>query len=212
VLWAKSFVNDIWPFVAFVIVWILLLVVASNAAQALFMLRQRPSMWRVLADWLKWWLPVTHGFVRDRGLADVCELLADGLENGRPAASALQTAILPNINRALAAKLSRWQIMLELGQPLHQAAAEVGLPPLMVALLAPAPFTAGVADALRFLSRYYRDRNERLLILLRALFTPASTLALGWLVLITALVVFGTMVVLDQSLSGGTHHEWVVRP
>jgi type II secretory pathway component PulF len=57
-------------------------------------------------------------------------------------------------------------------------------------LLAPGFAADGSGEALRFLARYYRDRNERLLAILRAAIGPLTTLLLGSAVLLLTLGIF----------------------
>ena len=109
-------------------------------------------------------------------------------------------AIQPHVNRVLAWRLQQWSAMLHDGRPPHESALTAGLPRMFGVLLAPGFAVDGTGQALRFLARYYRDRNERLLALLRAAITPLTTLLLGSMVLLLCLGLFRTIVALVNAV------------
>ena len=94
-------------------------------------------------DHVVWVTPVAHGIARDRGLADVCGLLADATEAGTPAELALAEAARLRVNRVLGGRVLDWSERVEDGTPLAEAAREAGLPSLLVGMLATATRAGG---------------------------------------------------------------------
>ncbi len=199
----KSIVESPWLIVAAVVSGLFVIGVVGGAARSVFVRSSDRSIFRTISDRVLWYLPITHAIQRDAGLADVCETLADGIENGRAAGDSLQLAIQPHLNRVLLGKLQRWHLAVENGQTLQEGARSVGLPALMVAFLANTHATNGTAPALRFLSRYYRSRHEQTIELISAAVAPLTSILLGGIVLLIALSIFRSLTALDSILFTG---------
>lgn len=178
-----------------------LITMVGSAAQGIFSRSAPRSVFRALTDRVLWYIPVAHGIQRNCGLADVCEVLADAFTNGSSTTDGVDLAIQPHLNRVLSATLRRWSDRLKNGETLSSAAAGAGLPPLMVALLASSPTNNGVVPALQFLARYFRDCQNRLIVLLSAAFAPATSMLLGSVVLLITLAIFRSLVSLDAAIT-----------
>ena len=196
-------INDswVWLILLMLIATFTLISMVGNAAQGIFSRSAPRPMFRALSDRVLWYLPISHSIQRNGGLADVCDVLADGFMNGCSTTDAVDLAIQPHLNRVLSAKLRRWSDRLKNGEPISTAAASAGLPPLMVAMLAGSPANNGSVPAFQFLARYFRDRHNRLIVLLSAAFAPASSLVLGSVVLLVTLAIFRSLVSLDASIT-----------
>jgi type II secretory pathway component PulF len=139
---------------------------------------------RELPGLLAWWTPVARGVVRDRGLADVCHVLADAAAAGRPMHAALRDAALLGVNVVLRRRLRRWAEGVEQGAPLAEAARDAGMPRLACGMLATTS-ARGAADApatFEFLARYYDGRFSRAAALIEAAMVPAMVFVFAFLV------------------------------
>ncbi|MEX0887431.1 MAG: type II secretion system F family protein [Phycisphaeraceae bacterium] len=136
---------------------------------------------------LLWRVPILHGVLRDRGMADACELAAEGLRAGHPLPRVFAEVGSVRLNPVLRRRFVRLADALEAGRPLPDAAASAGLPRLAVQLLGTGDATSDPAPVLAFLHRYYRYRLSRAAELMRATVLPAVVFALalvvGWIVL-----------------------------
>lgn len=201
-----NFSRNGWPVMIAVLcllpIW--LIVLSTRSVRSIFLApSQSGSIFHGLSDRVRWILPVSHALQRDRGLADALETFADGLEAGRPAHDALRVGVQPHLNRVLTKKLSHWADQLQTGRLIHDAAAGAGLPKLLSAMLIPGSIGTDPVPALRFLARYYRDRTERLVLLLQAALSPLTTLLLGGAVLLVTLAIFRSIQVLIASIDTG---------
>ena len=176
------------------IVWML-----SRALRQL--LRQRPAQSPVRSLWdrVVWWTPIAGRLARDRGLGDALHVVADAVEAGRPAPEALAEAQLAHVNGVLRDRLATWATLVAEGQPLAEAARRARMPGLVAGLIATAQ-PADLANALRFLARYYHGRFSRLTLLLRAATAPALALFFGAVVAAVAIGVVLPMVRLIDSI------------
>jgi type II secretory pathway component PulF len=161
-------------------------------------------------DYIRWAMPGVHGLVRDRGLADVCALLADATEAGMPVDRALMEASHLNINRVLRDRIDAWSKGVVEGQGLSESARRARLPRLLVGMLAPAsrapggaaePDEAAVSGVFRFLERYYRSRFSRSLYLLQGMLIPLVVLVMAVVVIFVALALLAPVVALTNALS-----------
>ncbi|MFW6061158.1 MAG: type II secretion system F family protein, partial [Phycisphaeraceae bacterium] len=103
---------------------------------------RRPRPWRGLFDPLLWRLPVAGGIARDRGLADACGLIAEGMRSGKPMDGAVEAASRLDVNLVLRRRLVRFADALRAGAPLDAAARRAKLPSLVVQMLAAGQATA----------------------------------------------------------------------
>lgn len=152
-------------------------------------------------DIVYWYLPVAHGIVRDRGLGDALDLMADALRGGTPANRALEQAAALRVNRVLATKLAFWSQLVTNGMSLSEAARRAGLPRLISEMLSAARGGDQAADVLDFLARYYSARFSRAASLLQAAAVPAITLFFACIVALIAIGLITPMASLIQSLS-----------
>ncbi len=169
---------------------------------------------RGLLDWLSWHTPLWRGIVRNRGLAAVSRVAADGIRSGLPITNVIEQTLSLSINRHLKTALSRWRERLIAGAPLAQAAAEAGLPAILVGFLASGQTPksssdqASLADIFDFMARYFETRVSTTAQLIRAAFEPLAVLAVGTVVAVLVLSMFLPLVYLINSVlgsnSGGT--------
>jgi type II secretory pathway component PulF len=148
---------------------------------------------RTLLDHVRWVTPVLHALDRDRGMADVCLTIAEGLEQHRPLPAAVAEASQQHLNAVLAGRVNEWAQNLSDGMAVGAAARSAYLPSLVVGVLGSAREVPDVAAACRFLERYYRSRFSRTYILLHEIGVPLLAFAAGAVVLMIALAIFSPM-------------------
>jgi general secretion pathway protein F len=159
-----------------------------------------------LPQWIAWWLPVARGVARNRGLADLCHVLADAASAGRPLHPALRDAARLNINIVLRQKTDAWADAVERGTPLAEAALEAGFPKLLAGMLATtsAHGSADTPEVFTFLARYYDGRFSRAAALLEGALLPAMVLVFAFFVGSAALGLFMPMIELMDRTGGLT--------
>jgi type II secretory pathway component PulF len=146
---------------------------------------RRPAVVSFIIDSVRWHLPLVRGVEHGRGLADVCNVMADCLEAGHTPAQALADAKELKLNAVLRRRVRHWGERVESGVPLADAARASGMPSLLVGMLASAP-GADVPRVLQFLARYYESRFGRSTELLRAAIIPTMAIGFGAVVLVMA--------------------------
>ena len=164
---------------------------------------------RQTRDYFAWYTPLLHGIERDRGLADVFELLHDALTAGVPADRALAEASRLGINAALGSRIEAWTARVAQGDTLADGARHAGLPAIVVGMLGSARNAETIIDVCGFLARYYRTRFSRTAAILQGIHVPLLVLIFGFLVLCVALSMFMPMVSLIQNMSAGGR-KWVL--
>lgn len=152
-----------------------------------------------MLDWLAWHTPLVGTMVRDRGLADVCRVVADGMRNGFPLDRALLEAGDLHVNGVLKGRVVRWLLGTQAGMSAAEAARQARLPPLIPGML-----SAGGADpaaAMDFLAGYYNGRFSRALLLLHGAMIPGMALVFGAFVALVALAIFTPMIDLVDKIN-----------
>jgi type II secretory pathway component PulF len=134
-----------------------------------------PSRLAWLADRLYYHVPILGTMARNRALAEVCALLADGAAAGQPLPTLLRECEAMWINRLLGRRLRAMALRIEQGVDAAAAARAARLPGLIGSAL-------GAADApaaLRFLAGHYDAVHRRAGELLASTIGPVITLAMG---------------------------------
>jgi type II secretory pathway component PulF len=149
-----------------------------------------PTVLGSLRDRLLWTLPVSHGLARDRGLADVCETVAEALHVGTPADRALTEASRIQTNAVLRQRVARWAGAAGEGRSLAEAARAAGMPAMIPGMLGSARGTDEAADVFGFLARYYGSRYSATATMLQAAVIPVTVFIFAFLVASVALALF----------------------
>jgi type II secretory pathway component PulF len=141
-------------------------------------------------DLVLWYFPLTHLFVRDRGLGDVFTVMGAALEAGRPLPEAIQDAQGLQVNYMLDRQISRMSGAVMRGESLADAARHAALPVRAVAMISSAEYADSLPATCGFLARYYRGTFSRTILLARAATEPAMVVALGVVVYFVVRSVF----------------------
>lgn len=163
--------------------------------------RRWTNMFRSLLDHVRWFTPILGRLDRDRGLADVCLTVAEGLDAQRPLNAAVAEARQPHLNVVLRSRVKQWADALEQGLSPGEAAAAATFPEMMSGMLGRERDVPDIASTLHFLERYYRSRFSRLQLLLRESGVPLLALAGGVCVVVVALAVFMPMISIVEHVS-----------
>ena len=141
-------------------------------------------------------------FTRSRDWADVCRVLAGGLDAGLPLDESLRQAEELSVAPSVRRKLHRWADAAQQGQSPPDAARAAGMPPLISGMTTTGLAATNMAEVFHFLGRYYAGKFSRLTILLRGAAIPAITLLFGAVVAFVALGLFAPLISLISSVSG----------
>jgi type IV pilus assembly protein PilC len=158
------------------------------------------SGWRWL-DWVLWWVPGVGAMARNRGLADVCHVLASSVAAGVPMDRALAEAAIVPVNRVLQGRVRRWSEAVQDGMPVAQAARDAWMPELVAGFLSAAETAGNTGQALEFLARYYDARFSRIAALLEGAAVPGTALVLAVAVGGMALAIFMPLIRLIDVIS-----------
>lgn len=188
-------------------IWIILVILTllplGKAMANLFPLRRtKPPLAGALRDRLIWWTPILGSYVRDRGMARLCDFLAITADLGRPLDESLREAASAQGNAVLRQRASVWAMLVSQGQPMHEAARAAKLPELFAALLATVRGGQSFSQVLEFLWRHYEYRVDRTRAVILALVLPVMVLTLGACVALVGASLFMPMVSLTNALSG----------
>lgn len=153
-----------------------------------------------LIDLAIWPLPMLGRMQRDRGLADVCGMLAAATRVGRPIQLAIVESAQPHLNSVLRGRLLNWAERINAGEPLDAAARAAWLPGLLAGTLATARSSANLPAAFEFLARYYGGQFSRTWTIIRNSILPAIALLMGLLVLGIALSLFMPIISLIEAI------------
>ena len=201
----SGWMDDWWPVTMLIALGVLTvaLLLVSVMLSRVFMPSFRIPDFRRIGHWLAWRLPLLHALERDRGMAELCELLAAAQRGGVPLPEALQRAQRLPVNQGFALQIVSFHEKLLAGQGPAEAATAAQLPHLLTGMLSAAPDRAPEAGLFAFLGRYYRHRFSRAVLLLRGAAEPLMVLAFATIVGTTVVALFLPLVKLIQSVSGG---------
>ena len=180
----------------------LLLYVAARMWELFAPPNSRGGRW-LWADAILWWVPVLHGVLRDRGLADAFGVMSQALGAGHTLDRGLMEASELRINGVLRRRLERWLVGIQRGLSSEQAARAARLPALVVGMVSTASSggPSGGVEVYDFLARYYDSRHSRTAALLRASVGPVLAIVFGAAVALTAMGMFMPLVEMTRQLS-----------
>lgn len=156
---------------------------------------------RDLLDMILWPMPLVGAMQRDRGLTDVCRVLAAATRVGRPLPAAIVEAAQPHLNSILRGRLLRWAEGIANGAEISYAARAAKLPGLFTGTLASARGSENLPAAFDFLARCYHTRFSRAMILIQNSFLPLMAVSMGLLVMFIALSIFMPMIGMLNSIA-----------
>jgi type II secretory pathway component PulF len=195
------------------VLWAILLTLLALAPLARALEKVFPSFRTIspfggaMGDQILWWMPVTGGFVRDRGTAELCDLVAVGVEMGHPVDESIREAAAAQPNAVMRYRTTAWADAVTRGQPLHEAARFARMPDLFVSMLATVRDSDGLLQVLGFLWRYYEYRFVRTRAILQAAYVPVIVFLMGAMVAILGLSIIqpltSMMDHLARHVSGG---------
>ncbi len=167
-------------------------VLVSAGAQLRAAVRGEAPSWlvRAVVERILWRLPFVGRAHRDRNAADLCDAVADAVEQGFPLDAAVEQVGQLDLNGVLRRRATLWFGRMRQGVAPAEAARLSRMPSLLTGLLATAASGDGVAGSLRFAARFYAGRSAARRAVLSAAYVPLVTLVLGVIVALVALSLF----------------------
>ncbi len=186
--------------------WIFLALIAlipiGQAVQSLFpSFRKLSSRGGDLADQLIWWMPVAGSYVRERGMADLCDLTSVGVEMGHPLDQTLRDAAAAQPSAVMRHRITAWADAVTRGQPIPAAARYARLPDLFVAMLATTRDSNGLQQVLSFLWRHYEYRFIRTRTILQAAYVPIIVFIMGGMVALLGVSLLKPLALLSEHIA-----------
>jgi type IV pilus assembly protein PilC len=195
--------DVIWP-----LILVLVLIPLGKAISGLFSsFRAVSPFGGIFTDQVLWWTPFIGGFVSDRGMADLCDLLAAAVGMGRPFDESLREAAAAQPNAVMRYRTSAWARAVNEGHSMHEAARYARMPELFASMLATVRNNESLLQVLGFLWRYYEYRVRRTRAVVQALYVPVIVITLGSIVAIIGVSMMQPMAMLSEhiasQISGG---------
>jgi type IV pilus assembly protein PilC len=159
-----------------------------------------------IMDQLMWWTPFLGGAIRDRGMAELCDLVAAGVRAGHPLDDSLREAASALPNSVMRYRAVAWAEAVARGQSMHEAARYARMPELFTAMLATVRNDQSLLQVLGFLWRSYEFRFSRARAIAQAAYVPVIVLVFGSLVAFVACALLGPIVALIDTLALYTPH------
>jgi type II secretory pathway component PulF len=189
------------------IFWLILVVLAliplGQTLAGLFPSFRRISPFGgIVTDQIVWWTPFIGGFVSDRGMAELCDLVAAAVRTGYPLDESLREAAAAQPNAVMRYRASAWARAVNDGQTMHEAARHARMPELFASMLATVRGGESLQQVLGFLWRYYEYRVGRTRAVLQAMVVPAIVLSLGAIVGIIGISLLQPMAMLTTHIAG----------
>jgi type II secretory pathway component PulF len=144
-------------------------------------------------------IPIFGGFLRDRGMADLCDFLAVALDSGVPLDIALTESAAAQPNILLRHRAAAWAGEISRGQPLGRAASAAGMPPLLIGMLPATTDSDSLAAVMRFLAGHFELRWLRAQAIIQSLYIPILVFTMGSAVAVIALSIFEPLSQLNQA-------------
>ena len=181
---------------------LLFLIFLGRALASLFpSLRTIAPFDGAVGDRIVWWTPVLGGLVRDRGMADLCDIVAAGVAAGHPLDETLRQAADAQPNAVMRRRAAAWAQAVSRGQSLHDAARYAHMPELFAAMLATVRSGDSLQQVLAFLWRHYEYRFSRTRAVLQAACVPAIVFFFGAFVALVGSALMQPIAMLSQHLS-----------
>jgi type IV pilus assembly protein PilC len=155
----------------------------------------------VLADQLVWWTPILGTFIADRGMADLCDIVAAGVVGGHPLDDSLRQASIAQSNNVLRYRAIAWAQAVSQGQTMHEAARYARMPRLFTSMLATVRSNDSLIQVLSFLWRYYEYRVSRARAVFQALYIPVIVITMGLLVGTIGMALMQPMAMLSEHIA-----------
>jgi type IV pilus assembly protein PilC len=182
---------------------VLVLIVAGPVLYRLSRKRrpENPYSHTWIIDSLKWVLPITHWFEKNRAMVQVVELLRLSLNAGRPVDEAIRSTLQLDVNVLFRSRLVCWLRRVERGENIAESARRCGLGAAL-AWAFDGGANSNTPAVLEMLEAHYRSNYSYRVNLTRIILWPLGIIALGATVGFIVYAVFAPLVAVLRSLSG----------
>lgn len=126
-----------------------------------------------------WYLPIVRRVVRDRALATLCFSLSQATQIGLPLHLAVAECEQIALNSGLKARARQWRQGMLAGLSPAESGKKARLPSLLTGMLATTRTADDTGQVFEFLARYYGQRFDKTVTLLRAVVEPVMVLMMG---------------------------------
>jgi type II secretory pathway component PulF len=184
------------------IILVLILIPLGQAISRIFpSFRAVSPFGGIVMDQFIWWTPLLGGLVSDRGMADLCDLVAAAVRLGHPLDETLREAATAQPNAVMRYRTAAWARAVTEGQTMHEAARYARMPELFASMLATVRSNDSLLQVLGFLWRYYEYRVSRTRAVIQALCVPVIVLGLGVIVGILGMSLMQPMAMLSEHIA-----------
>jgi type IV pilus assembly protein PilC len=201
-LLATSYEFTQTPLASCVLLLLLLIFLGWVLASVFPSLRSYSPLRGLVADRIVWWTPVVGGLVRDRGMADLCDIVGAAVGAGHPLDEALREAADAQPNSVMRRRVAAWAAAVARGQSMPDAARRAHMPELFAAMLATVRGDDSLRQVLAFLRRHYEFRFSRARAVLQAAYVPAIVFFFGALVALVGMALIQPIAILNQHIAG----------
>ncbi len=138
-----------------------------------------PTLLSRLSDWLKWHLPIMHGFERSYSQLQLIETLKVGLRSGYPFNAILQNTLGLDMNLCYRKQIGSWLEAVEQGSNISDSARRCGIGGMLAWALDDSLNKGNAPLIFESMEAVYRSRYNYRLNLVNSVICPLMVIALG---------------------------------
>ena len=138
-----------------------------------------PSPLSRLSDWLKWHLPILHGFERSYSQLQLIETLKIGLRAGYPVNTTLGNALGLDMNLCYRKRIRHWLDAVEQGGNISDTARQYGIGGMLAWALDDSLNKGNAPLIFESMEEVYRSRYNYRLNMVNSILCPLMVIALG---------------------------------
>lgn len=154
----------------------------------------RPGPLSVMADLVRWVLPISHSFESDRSMVQTADGLRLALATGRTVDQAIATTLSLDTNLWFRRRLKAWLAAVQRGQDVAAAALQNRLAPALAWAFDTRVNQGNTPAVLEMIKSFYRSNYSYRVNLARLVLWPSVTVAMACVVGFVAYAVFSPMV------------------
>ena len=208
---ATRLLMEIMSFVLFEYGWLFWLVIALFVLVAIpasirirFRPRrpQEPYLLSRIGDFVKWHLPVLHGFEKSYSLVQVIELLRLSLNAGCTINDAIDSTLGLDINNCFKKRLKKWLQKVERGDNIADAVRKSGLGSTLAWAFDEKVNQGNTLTILETLESFYRSNYSYFANLARFIMWPCIIVIMGAIVGFVVFAIFSPAVAIIHNMAG----------
>jgi type II secretory pathway component PulF len=162
---------------------------------------QKPYVLSRIGDFVKWHLPVLHGFQKSYSLVQVIELLRLSLNAGCTVNDAIDNTVGLDINNCFKKRLKKWLLKVERGDNIAAAARGSGLGSPLAWAFDEKVNEGNTIAVLETLESFYRSNYSYFVTLARFIMWPCVTLIMGAIVGFVVFAIFSPGIAIIRNMA-----------